>query len=85
MLPQESRFCKFSKTKEVEDEIHLLFACSMYSDLREIFLDKLRCLDINIKKDSKDIPILFTPGNNNLTIYVANYIHKYVSQNVREK
>ena len=57
----------------------------MYSELRETFLDKLRNLDINIKKDLKDIRIWFTSGNNNLTIYVANYIHKYVSQNVREK
>ena len=57
-------FRKFCKTNEVEDEIYLLFECSMYSELRETFLNKLRTLNITVTKDLKDIPILFTSGNN---------------------
>ena len=58
----------------------------MYSELRETFLDKLRNLDTNIKKDLKDISILFASGNNNLTIpYMLPITFTNVSQNVRQK
>ena len=83
ILPRESRFCKFYKTNEVEDEIHLR-AILMYSELRETFLDKLRNFDINKKKNLKDVPISFTPGNNNLTIYVVYYIHKCFTKRKKE-
>ena len=57
ILPRENRFCKFCQNNEVEDEIHLLFDCNMYSELRKTFLDKLRALDTNLKKDLQDFPI----------------------------
>ena len=75
IFPRENRFCKFCQNNEVEDEIHLIFDCNMYSELRKTFLDKLRALDINLKKDLQDFPILFTSGSNNLTKDVANFIH----------
>ena len=84
IIPREHRFCNLCKTNEVEDEIHFLFKCNIYSELRKTFLDRLRALNINLKKELKDIPILFTSGNIRLTIDVANNIHRCFTKRKRE-
>ena len=84
ILPRENRICKFCRTNDIEDEIHLLFECQMYSELRETLFEKIRACNVNLPKDLKDIPFLFTSGNHYLTKYIAYYIHRCFSKRKRE-
>ena len=43
--PEEGRICLLCKLSEVENEVHFLFYCDLYDDLRVIFMQKI--LDIN--------------------------------------
>ena len=81
ILPREKRICKFCKNDEIEDELHLLFKCSLYADLREIFFQKIaRILDFNPDDQSSALNMMFTSTNRISKIHIANYIHKYLSR-----
>ena len=56
----------------------------MYSELRETLLETLRAFNINLKKDLKDNPFLFTSGSHYLTKCVAYYMHKCFSKRNRK-
>ena len=62
---------------EVEDESHLIFNYTFYSEFRKTFSDKRRSIIQVDPKDSYDfIKTLFTTENNKATYYIANYISK---------
>ena len=76
ILPREKRICKFCKNDEIEDEFHLLFKCSLYDDLREIFFQKIaRILDFNPDDQSNALNMMFTSTNKISKNHIANYIH----------
>ena len=51
VLPEEQRLC-YCNSGEVESEIHVLFSCCMYANLRQQWLNKL-----NIPLNFNDLPI----------------------------
>ena len=80
IFPREKRICKFCKN-EIEDELYLLFKCSLYADLREIFFQKIaRILDFNPDDQSNALNMMFTSTNRISKIHIANYIHKCLSR-----
>lgn len=40
-LPLENRLCEFCDSKEIENEVHFVFKCDLYKDLRQAFLAKI--------------------------------------------
>ena len=40
-VPREQRICQFCKLNEVEDEMHFLFRCTAYTDIRNTFMSKI--------------------------------------------
>ena len=80
-LPREKRICKFYKNDEIEDKVHLLFKCSLYADLQEMFFQKTaRVLDFNPDDQSNALNMLFTSTNRISKSHIANYIHKCLSK-----
>ena len=47
IIPENERFC-FCKSGEIESEYHALFICSVYNDLRRIWLNKI-CIPDNFE------------------------------------
>ena len=45
--PANMRFCKVCGERVVEDEIHLLFNCEVYQDVRSIFYKRMSMKDVN--------------------------------------
>ena len=81
IFPREKRICKFCKNDEIEDELYLLFKCSLYADLREIFFQKIaRILDFNPDDQSNALNMMLTSTNRISKIHIANYIHKCLSR-----
>ena len=39
-LPREDRICQQCESKEIENEMHMLFKCSLYEKIRENFIKK---------------------------------------------
>ena len=76
ILPREKRICKFCKNDEKKDKVHLLFKCSLYADLREVFFQKIaRVMDFN-PDDQFNALNMLTSTNRISKIHIANYIHK---------
>ena len=81
ILPREKRICKFCKNDETEHEPHLLFKCSLYADVREIFFQKIaKVLDFNPDDHSNALNMMFTSTNRISKIHIANHIHKCLSR-----
>ena len=77
IVPRENRLCKFCSAKETEDELHFLFKCSLYDDLRKVFFKKLNAVpDVDSTNHLNTISALFTSLEPTLTTQLANYIHK---------
>lgn len=81
VLPRENRLCKFCNLNEVEDEVHLLFCCSLYSDLRQTFFQKIaNIVDINVADHTNFLTALFASNNHTAAIHAAIYINKCFSK-----
>ena len=63
-LPREERLCKFCPLNEIEDEMHLLFSCTLYNDRRVKFMkDQKRILGVNTDNYDNLALALFTTEN----------------------
>ena len=82
-FPEKNVPANFVKNDEIEDEVHLLFKCSLNADLREILFQKiasLRVHDFNPDDQSNALNLLFASTNIILKSRIANYIHKCLSK-----
>lgn len=66
-IPREFRFCPFCKNI-LEDELHFMFICPQYNDLRTRYM-----LDIDCKECNSLISLLQNENSNYLYMY-AKYI-----------
>ena len=74
-IPREDRICEFCNLNEVEDEIHVLFNCTLYTSYRNVFFNKL---DSTFKTDNKEnfIASIFRSKSEPALFYLINYINK---------
>ena len=81
VIPRERRLCKFCSANKTEDELHFLFECNFYNDLRQIFFKKLKeVTGVDSTDHLNTIFALFTSVEPTLTTHLANYIHKCFSK-----
>lgn len=79
VLSREKRTCKFCNNNDIEDEMHLLFKCTLYADLRQTFMQNVTTVLEIVPDDQINLTkALFT--SKNTTILTANYIHKCFSR-----
>ena len=64
-LPEDQRICLVCPDNLVEDETHFLFSCSLYSDLRHSWVNKL-CLenDFNTLTETEKLCCVFNDTSN---------------------
>ena len=72
--PEEDRLCSLCNLMEVESEIHFLFHCSLYDELRGIFFQKMSsiCEDFFWLDDYTKLEICFRKG----TFCLAEFLCK---------
>ena len=70
--PEEERYCMFCELGEIENEVHFLFYCPKYTDIREVFVNKMSsiCGDFIELDDYEKIEICFAKG----AFIVADFI-----------
>ena len=74
-LPREERLCKFCPLNEMENEMHLLFSCTLYNDRRLTFMkDQKRILGVNTDNYDNLALALFTTENKASSRATAKFI-----------
>ena len=70
--PEEERYCLFCELDEIENEVHFLFYCSKYDDIREILVNKMLviCGDFLDLNDYEKMELCFEKG----TFVVADFM-----------
>lgn len=76
-IPRTERLCQHCELNEVEDENHLLFNCSLYSDIRCTFFEKLaNVFHITTENRNNIIMGIFPSGDQKALYYLAQFISK---------
>lgn len=73
-IPVEQRICKMCDSGEVEDELHFMINCKLYSDIRNELLQELQTLHHNDFPDLSSIDKLKELLNSNKSKTVAKFI-----------
>ena len=62
--PEEQRYCLFCELGEIENEVHFLFYCPKYDDMREILVTKMSsiCEDFLDLNDYEKMELCFDKG-----------------------
>ncbi len=70
--PEEDRLCLLSDVGEIENEVHFLFCCPVYDDLREILFTKMSSIyaDFFWLDEYEKLELCFRKG----TFFVANFL-----------
>ena len=76
-IPREERICQHCELNEVEDEYHLLFNCSLYSNIRSAYFEKLvHVFHVTNENRKQFIEDTFSSGNQKAIYYLAKFISK---------
>ena len=79
-LPREHRVCQQLESKEIENEMHMLFKCSLYKKIRENFIKKqTQILKLNydpLGNNDKFCQNLFKTNNKSSVKCTANFINQ---------
>ena len=79
-LPREERICQYCDQHEVEDEHHLLLSCKLYSNLRDIFFDKLKSVfQIPPGNSNNFITDILSSRDKKAPFFLAQFINKCFS------
>ena len=70
----KDRECPICQNKQVEDEIHFLFHCNGYNDIRHDFFSKLNICK-NTFRDTQDIISIFSRTDKSSLCELGKYIH----------
>ena len=71
----EDRLCTFCNANAIEDELHLLFHCDLYTEERKVFTGQLPN-DWNELQDSLKLKTLFQNYERKLSKYVCKLLDK---------
>ena len=75
-IPREDRVCNFCPLNETEDEMHFLFYCPHYDDLRKRFIEKQnRFIKQDLNNFNTFCHILFHTDNKSSIQCTARYIY----------
>ena len=77
IVPREQRLCELCTEDKIEDEFHMIFECTTYKNIREIYFQKIHAL-IACNHAFKDefIETIFKSLNTPVIIYTSNFIKK---------
>ena len=80
-LPIEKRLCAFCSSDSVEDEKHLLFDCSLYISLRQIFYAEIQksCKHFSSLSQESRLIWLMTNESDDIILLFSKYIYMTVS------
>ena len=81
-IPREDRLCVYCDTSSVEDDIHILFHCSCYLDLRLSFLNKINnmCPDLLELNPREKLICLLNSENHLILTVLANYLFSIIKK-----
>ena len=75
-IPVNTRLCKFCNLEQIEDEVHFLFHCNAYTNLRKKFTDRIinQCRNYDFLSDKNKLIWLMINESDQVINLFANFI-----------